>query len=131
MIALDQDKAQLARDEATLKQRKWILPLSDAVAQRRSRADLEDQVWAVKQDRARSTTTGFDQAQELISFIAASLHPPTAGWGCGKSIRQLRAERFDHRHRGAHQIESDTVEFAVLRTVCRRYGACPSARFCR
>jgi membrane fusion protein, multidrug efflux system len=61
-VALEQDQAQLARDDATLKQAQMDLvrykTLSDQVSI--SRQTYEDQVWTVKQDQG---TVDYDKAQ--------------------------------------------------------------------
>src|SRR6204780_3143078 len=61
-VALEQDKAQLARDQATLKQAQMDLTRYQTLAQQTSipRQTYEDQVWIVKQDQG---TVDYDKAQ--------------------------------------------------------------------
>ncbi len=61
-VALEQDEAELARDEATFKQAQMDLGRYQTLAQQTSipRQTYEDQVWTVKQDQA---TVDYDKAQ--------------------------------------------------------------------
>jgi membrane fusion protein, multidrug efflux system len=61
-VALEQDEAQLARDEATLKQAQMDLTRYETLSGQQSiaRQTYEDQVWTVKQDQG---TVDMDKAQ--------------------------------------------------------------------
>jgi multidrug efflux system membrane fusion protein len=61
-VALEQDQAQLARDEAALQQAQMDLSRYETLAQQVSisRQTYEDQLWVVKQDQG---TVAFDKAQ--------------------------------------------------------------------
>src|SRR3984885_12238213 len=61
-VALEQDKAQLARDAATLQQAQMDLTRYQTLSQQQSiaRQTYEDQVWTVKQDQG---TVDSDKAQ--------------------------------------------------------------------
>jgi multidrug efflux system membrane fusion protein len=61
-VALEQDEAQLARDEATLEQARMDLARYKSLSEQLSipRQTYEDQVWTVKQDQG---TVDYDKAQ--------------------------------------------------------------------
>ncbi len=61
-VALEEDKAQLARDEAALEQAQMDLERYNVLVQQQSiaRQTAEDQVWIVKQDEG---TVAYDKAQ--------------------------------------------------------------------
>src|ERR1700722_16476663 len=61
-VALEQDVAQLARDDATLKQAQMDLARYKTLSDQQSiaRQTYEDQVWAVRQDQG---TVDYDKAQ--------------------------------------------------------------------
>jgi membrane fusion protein, multidrug efflux system len=61
-VALEQDRAQLARDEAALEQARMDLTRYETLSQQQSiaRQTYEDQAWTVKQDQG---TVDYDKAQ--------------------------------------------------------------------
>jgi multidrug efflux system membrane fusion protein len=80
-IALEQDKAQLARDEAALEQAQMDLTRYQTLAQQNSipRQTAEDQVWIVKQDEG---TVEFDKAQvkaQELNLVYCHIEAPVDG----------------------------------------------------
>jgi multidrug efflux system membrane fusion protein len=80
-IALQQDQAQLARDEATLKQAQMDLTRYQTLAQQNSiaRQTAEDQVWIVKQDQG---TVDLDKAQirtQQLNLVYCHIESPADG----------------------------------------------------
>ena len=80
-VALEQDEAQLARDEATLKQAQMDLTRYETLSGQQSiaRQTYEDQVWTVKQDQG---TVDYDKAQikaQQLNLIYCRIVAPTDG----------------------------------------------------
>ena len=80
-VALEQDEAQLARDEATLKQAQMDLTRYETLSGQQSiaRQTYEDQVWTVKQDQG---TVDFDKAQikaQQLNLTYCRIVAPTDG----------------------------------------------------
>jgi membrane fusion protein, multidrug efflux system len=80
-VALEQDEAQLARDEATLKQAQMDLTRYETLSGQQSiaRQTYEDQVWTVKQDQG---TVAFDKAQikaQQLNLTYCRIVAPTDG----------------------------------------------------
>ena len=80
-IALQQDQAQLARDDATLKQAQMDLQRYQTLAQQNSipRQTAEDQVWIVKQDQG---TVDLDKAQirsQQLNLVYCHIEAPADG----------------------------------------------------
>jgi multidrug efflux system membrane fusion protein len=80
-IALEQDEAQLARDEATLKQAQMDLTRYETLSGQQSiaRQTYEDQVWTVKQNQG---TVDFDKAQikaQQLNLTYCRIVAPTDG----------------------------------------------------
>jgi membrane fusion protein, multidrug efflux system len=80
-IALQQDQAQLARDDATLKQAQMDLERYQMLAQQNSiaRQTAEDQVWIVKQDQG---TVDLDKAQirtQQLNLVYCHIEAPADG----------------------------------------------------
>jgi membrane fusion protein, multidrug efflux system len=80
-VALEQDQAQLARDEATLKQAQMDLSRYETLSGQQSiaRQTYEDQVWTVKQDQG---TVDYDKAQikaQQLNLIYCRIVAPTDG----------------------------------------------------
>jgi membrane fusion protein, multidrug efflux system len=80
-VALEQDEAQLARDDATLKQAQMDLTRYETLSGQQSiaRQTYEDQVWTVKQDQG---TVDFDKAQikaQQLNLIYCRIVAPTDG----------------------------------------------------
>jgi membrane fusion protein, multidrug efflux system len=80
-IALEQDQAQLARDDATLKQAQMDLERYQTLAQQNSiaRQTAEDQVWIVKQDQG---TVDLDKAQirtQQLNLVYCHIEAPADG----------------------------------------------------
>jgi multidrug efflux system membrane fusion protein len=80
-VALEQDVAQLARDEATLKQAQMDLTRYETLSGQQSiaRQTYEDQVWTVKQDQG---TVDFDKAQikaQQLNLTYCRIVAPTDG----------------------------------------------------
>jgi multidrug efflux system membrane fusion protein len=80
-IALQQDQAQLARDDAALKQAQMDLQRYQTLAQQNSIAKqtAEDQVWIVKQDQG---TLDLDKAQirtQQLNLIYCHIEAPADG----------------------------------------------------
>jgi len=80
-VALEQDQAQLARDDATLKQAQMDLTRYETLSGQQSiaRQTYEDQVWTVKQDQG---TVDYDKAQikaQQLNLIYCRIVAPTDG----------------------------------------------------
>src|ERR1700733_3915785 len=80
-VALEQDRAQLARDEATLNQAQMDLERYRTLSDQQSiaRQTYEDQVWTVKQDQG---TVDFDKAQikaQQLNLTYCHIVAPTDG----------------------------------------------------
>jgi len=80
-VALEQDQAQLARDEAALKQAQMDMDRYQTLAQQASiaRQTAEDQVWIVKQDQG---TVAYDQAQikaQQLNLVYCHIVAPVDG----------------------------------------------------
>ena len=80
-VALEQDQAQLARDEATLKQAQMDLSRYETLSGQQSiaRQTYEDQVWTVKQDQG---TVDYDKAQikaQQLNLTYCHIVAPTDG----------------------------------------------------
>jgi membrane fusion protein, multidrug efflux system len=80
-VALEQDEAQLARDEATLKQAQMDLTRYETLSGQQSiaRQTYEDQVWTVKQNQG---TVDYDKAQikaQQLNLIYCRIVAPTDG----------------------------------------------------
>jgi membrane fusion protein, multidrug efflux system len=80
-IALEQDQAQLARDDATLKQAQMDLTRYETLSGQQSiaRQTYEDQVWTVKQNQG---TVAYDKAQikaQQLNLIYCRIVAPTDG----------------------------------------------------
>ncbi len=80
-IALEEDEAQLARDEATLKQAEMDLARYKTLADQTSiaRQTYEDQVWVVKQDQG---TVDYDKAQikaQKLNLVYCHIEAPADG----------------------------------------------------
>ncbi|MGA2397807.1 MAG: efflux RND transporter periplasmic adaptor subunit [Steroidobacteraceae bacterium] len=80
-VALEQDEAQLARDEATLKQAQMDLSRYETLSGQQSiaRQTYEDQVWTVKQDQG---TVDYDKAQikaQQLNLTYCRIVAPTDG----------------------------------------------------
>lgn len=80
-IALQQDQAQLARDDAALKQAQMDLQRYQTLAQQNSIAKqtAEDQVWIVKQDQG---TVDLDKAQirtQQLNLVYCHIEAPADG----------------------------------------------------
>jgi len=80
-IALEQDQAQLARDDATLQQAKMDLARYKTLADQTSiaRQTYEDQVWVVKQDQG---TVDYDKAQikaQQLNLVYCRIVAPADG----------------------------------------------------
>jgi multidrug efflux system membrane fusion protein len=80
-VALEQDQAQLARDDATLKQAQMDLARYETLSGQQSiaRQTYEDQVWTVKQDQG---TVAYDKAQikaQQLNLIYCRIVAPTDG----------------------------------------------------
>jgi len=116
-VALDQDKAQLARDEATLKQAQMDLARYQTLSQQQSiaRQTYEDQVWAVKQDQGTvDYDKGLIKAQEL-NLIYCRITAPTDG---RVGLRQIDPGNYVQSGSTTGivvltKLSPTTVEFAV------------------
>jgi membrane fusion protein, multidrug efflux system len=80
-VALEQDQAQLARDEATLKQAQMDLSRYETLSGQQSiaRQTYEDQVWTVKQNQG---TVDYDRAQikaQQLNLTYCRIVAPTDG----------------------------------------------------
>jgi multidrug efflux system membrane fusion protein len=80
-VALEEDQAQLARDEATLKQAQMDLDRYKTLSDQTSiaRQTYEDQVWVVKQDQG---TVDYDKAQikaQQLNLVYCHIVAPADG----------------------------------------------------
>ncbi len=80
-VALEQDEAQLARDQATLQQAQMDLERYKTLADQTSiaRQTYEDQVWVVKQDQG---TVDYDKAQikaQQLNLVYCHIVAPSDG----------------------------------------------------
>ena len=80
-MALEQDEAQLVRDEAILRQAQMDLTRYETLSQQQSlaRQTYEDQVWTVKQDQG---TVAYDKAQikaQQLNLAYCRIVAPTDG----------------------------------------------------
>ncbi len=116
-VALEQDKAQLGRDQATLKQAQMDLARYQTLSQQQSiaRQTYEDQVWTVKQDQG---TVDYDKAlikaQEL-NLVYCRITAPTDG---RVGLRQIDPGNYVQTGSSTGivvltQLNPTTVEFAV------------------
>jgi multidrug efflux system membrane fusion protein len=116
-VALEQDKAQLARDEATLKQAQMDLARYQTLSQQQSiaRQTYEDQVWTVKQDQGTvDYDKGLIKAQEL-NLIYCRITAPTDG---RVGLRQIDPGNYVQTGSTTGivmltKLSPTTVEFAV------------------
>jgi multidrug efflux system membrane fusion protein len=116
-VALEQDKAQLARDDATLKQAQMDLARYQTLSQQQSiaRQTYEDQVWAVRQDQGTvAYDKGLIQAQEL-NLIYCRITAPTDG---RVGLRQIDPGNYVQTGSTTGivvltKLSPTTVEFAV------------------
>jgi multidrug efflux system membrane fusion protein len=116
-VALQQDKAQLARDEATLKQAQMDLERYQTLSQQQSiaRQTYEDQVWTVKQDQGTvDYDKGLIKAQEL-NLIYCRITAPTDG---RVGLRQIDPGNYVQASSTTGivvltKLNPTTVEFAV------------------
>ena len=137
-VALEQDRAQLARDEATLKQAQMDLERYETLSDQQSiaRQTYEDQVWTVKQDQG---TVDYDKAQIKAQQLNLDLLPHRRADGRTRRVaagrsRQFRADELDARGIVVLTVlKPTTVEFAVPEdSVPQVHGrACMPARGCR
>jgi multidrug efflux system membrane fusion protein len=116
-VALEQDKAQLARDEATFKQAQMDLTRYETLSQQQSiaRQTYEDQVWTVKQDQGTvDYDKGLIKAQEL-NLTYCRIVAPTDG---RVGLRQIDPGNYVQTSSTAGivvltKLNPTTVEFAV------------------
>src|SRR6202167_992946 len=116
-VALEQDKAQLARDQATLKQAQMDLTRYETLSQQQSiaRQTYEDQVWTVKQDQG---TVDFDKAQikaQQLNLTYCHIVAPTDG---RVGLRQVDPGKYVQTSSTTGivvltMLNPTTVEFAV------------------
>jgi membrane fusion protein, multidrug efflux system len=116
-VALEQDEAQLARDEATLKQAQMDLTRYETLSQQQSiaRQTYEDQVWTVKQDQG---TMDFDKAQikaQKLNLTYCRIVAPTDG---RVGLRQVDPGNYVQTSSTSGivvltTLKPTTVEFAV------------------
>src|SRR5580698_1274299 len=116
-VALEQDKAQLARDQATLKQAQMDLTRYETLSQQQSiaRQTYEDQVWTVKQDQG---TVDFDKAQikaQELNLTYCRIVAPTDG---RVGLRQIDPGNYVQTSSTTGivmltKLNPTTVEFAV------------------
>src|SRR5580700_1788016 len=116
-VALEQDQAQLARDEAMLKQAQMDLTRYETLSGQQSiaRQTYEDQVWTVKQDQG---TVDFDKAQikaQQLNLTYCRIVAPTDG---RVGLRQI--DPGNYLQTGSRTgigvptvLKPTTVEFAV------------------
>ncbi len=116
-VALEQDKAQLARDQATLKQAQMDLARYQTLSQQQSiaRQTYEDQAWTVKQDQGTvDYDKGLIKAQEL-NLVYCRITAPTDG---RVGLRQIDPGNYVQTGSSTGivvltQLNPTTVEFAV------------------
>src|SRR5580658_9235601 len=116
-VALEQDEAQLARDEATLKQAQMDLERYRTLSDQQSiaRQTYEDQVWTVKQDQG---TVDYDKAQikgQQLNLTYCHIVAPTDG---RVGLRQIDPGNYVQTSSTAGivvltKLNPTTVEFAV------------------
>jgi membrane fusion protein, multidrug efflux system len=116
-VALEQDQAQLARDEAALKQAQMDLTRYQTLSQQQSiaRQTYEDQVWTVKQDQG---TVDFDKAQikaQQLNLTYCRIVAPTDG---RVGLRQVDPGNYVQTNSTSGivvltMLKPTTVEFAV------------------
>src|SRR5271154_1016412 len=116
-VALEQDRAQLARDEATLKQAQMDLTRYETLSQQQSiaRQTYEDQVWTVKQDQG---TVDYDKAQikaQQLNLTYCRIVAPTDG---RVGLRQVDPGNYVQTNSTSGivvltTLKPTTVEFAV------------------
>jgi membrane fusion protein, multidrug efflux system len=116
-VSLEQDRAQLARDEAALKQAQMDLTRYETLSQQQSiaRQTYEDQVWTVKQDEG---TVDYDKAQikaQELNLNYCRIVAPTDG---RVGLRQV--DPGNYVQTGASTgivvlttLKPTTVEFAI------------------
>jgi membrane fusion protein, multidrug efflux system len=116
-VALEQDKAQLTRDQATLKQAQMDLARYETLSQQQSiaRQTYEDQVWTVKQDQGTvDYDKGLIKAQEL-NLTYCRIVAPTDG---RVGLRQIDPGNYVQTSSTTGivvltRLKPTTVEFAV------------------
>jgi membrane fusion protein, multidrug efflux system len=116
-VALEQDKAQLARDQATLKQAQMDLTRYETLSQQQSiaRQTYEDQVWTVKQGQGTvDYDKGLIKAQEL-NLTYCRIVAPTDG---RVGLRQIDPGNYVQTSSTTGivvltKLNPTTVEFAV------------------
>ncbi len=116
-VALEQDKAQLARDEATAQQAQMDLARYQTLSQQQSiaRQTYEDQVWTVKQDQGTvDYDKGLIKAQEL-NLAYCRISAPTDG---RVGLRQIDPGNYVQTGSTTGivvltKLSPTTVEFAV------------------
>jgi membrane fusion protein, multidrug efflux system len=116
-VALEQDEAQLARDEAALRQAQMDLTRYETLAQHQSiaRQTYEDQVWTVKQDQG---TVDYDKAQikaQKLNLTYCRIVAPTDG---RVGLRQIDPGNYVQTSSTSGivvltTLKPTTVEFAV------------------
>jgi membrane fusion protein, multidrug efflux system len=116
-VALEQDRAQLARDEATLKQAQMDLERYRTLSDQQSiaRQTYEDQVWTVKQDQG---TVDYDKAQikaQQLNLTYCHIVAPTDG---RVGLRQVDPGNYVQTSSTSGivvltMLNPTTVEFAV------------------
>jgi membrane fusion protein, multidrug efflux system len=116
-VALEQDEAQLTRDEATLKQAQMDLTRYETLSQQQSiaRQTYEDQVWTVKQDQG---TVDYDKAQikaQQLNLTYCRVVAPTDG---RVGLRQIDPGNYVQTSSSSGivvltTLKPTTVEFAV------------------
>ena len=127
-VALEQDEAQLARDEATLKQAQMDLTRYETLSGQQSiaRQTYEDQVWTVKQDQG---TVDFDKAQikaQQLNLTYCRIVAPTDG---RVGLRQVDPGNYVQTGSSTGIVvltvlKPTTVEFAVPEdSVAASHGA--------
>jgi multidrug efflux system membrane fusion protein len=80
-VALEQDEAQLARDDATLQQAKMDLARYQTLSQQTSipRQTYEDQVWVVKQDQGAVDSDKAQIKAQQLNLIYCHIVAPSDG----------------------------------------------------
>src|SRR6202453_4516651 len=116
-VALEQDEAQLARDDATLKQAQMDLTRYQTLSGQQSiaRQTYEDQVWTVKQNQG---TVDFDKAQikaQQLNLTYCRIVAPTDG---RVGLRQVDPGNYVQTGSSTGivvltALKPTTVEFAV------------------
>jgi membrane fusion protein, multidrug efflux system len=116
-VALEQDEAQLARDEAALKQAQMDLARYETLSGQQSiaRQTYEDQVWTVKQNQG---TVDFDKAQikaQQLNLTYCRIVAPTDG---RVGLRQVDPGNYVQTGSSTGivvltALKPTTVEFAV------------------